>query len=116
MWKFIASNHGCHCLLNFFHSCSAKDTNSESGVQQGDRLGSILFALAINPVLLDLGRLYPSLLITAYADNDILAGPLSVLRAAHDQYSEQMQAFSLRVNSRESAIFVPQWRKLMFTY
>ena len=31
-----------------------------------------------------------------------------MLRAAHDQYSEQMQAIGLRVNSREYVIFVPQ--------
>ena len=110
LWKFIASHYGCHGLLKLFHSGTVTDINSESGVQQGDPLGSTLFALAIHPVLLDLGRLFPSLLITAYADNVIFAGPLSVLRAAYDRYSEQMQAIGLRVNSSESAIFVPQWQ------
>ena len=33
-----------------------------------------------------------------------------MLRDAHDRYSEQMQAIGLRVNSSESAIFVPQWQ------
>ena len=110
LWKFIASHYACHGLLKFFHSGTVTDINSESGVQQGDPLGSTLFALAIHPVLLDLGRSFPSLLITAYADNVIFAGPLSVLRAAYDRYSEQMQAIGLRVNSSESAIFVPQWQ------
>ena len=110
LWKFIASHYGCHGLLKFFHSGTVTDINSESGVQQGDPLGSTLFALAIHPVLLDLGRSFPSLLITAYADNVIFAGPLSVLRDAHDRYSEQMQAICLRVNSCKSAVFVPQWQ------
>ena len=110
LWKFIASHYGCHGLLKLFHSGTVTDINSESGVQQGDPLGSTLFALAIHPVLLDLGRSFPSLLITAYADNVIFAGPLSVLRDAHDRYSEQMQAICLRVNSCKSAVFVPQWQ------
>ena len=77
LWKFIAFHYGCHGLLKFLHSGTATDINSESGAQQGDPLGSTLFALAIHPVLLDLGRSFPSLLITAYADNVIFAGPLS---------------------------------------
>ena len=76
MWKFTASHYSCHCLLKFYHSGSAADIISESAVQQGDPLGGTLFALAIQPVLLDLGILYPTLLIAAYADNVIFAGPL----------------------------------------
>ena len=116
MWKLIASHYCCNCLLDFFHS----NSNSESDAQQDDQLGSTVFALAIHPVLLDLGRLYPSLLITAYAVDVIFAGPVSMLCAAHGRYSEQMQAIGLSVNSCETAIFDPQWqhgrRKLMNTY
>ena len=110
LWKFITFHNACNGLLNFFHSGSATDINSKSGVLQGNPLGSTLFALAIHPILLDLSKLHPSLLITTYADNVIFTGPLSVVRAARDGYSTQMQAIGLRATSSESAIFVPQWQ------
>ena len=54
-WKFIAAHYGCHCLLNFFHNGSLFFivTLQKVGLQQwnwmnqqGDPLGSTLFALA----------------------------------------------------------------------
>ena len=55
-----------------------------------------------------------SLLITAYADNVIFAGPLSVLCAANDRHSEQKQAMGPACQQprdwHESAIFVPEWQ------
>ena len=52
-------------------------------MQQGDPLGSTLFALAIHPVLLEIGRTFPHVLITAYADNVVLSGPVSEVKKAH---------------------------------
>ena len=55
---------------------------SQSGVQQGDPLGSILFALAIHPLLLEVGKKYPTILITAYADNVVTTGLLKKIKEA----------------------------------
>jgi hypothetical protein len=47
--------------------------------------------------------------VSAYADNDVLAGPLSAVEAAHADYCSSMQAVGLTLNPRESHMYLPQW-------
>jgi hypothetical protein len=81
-------------------------------VQQGDPLGSTLFALAIHPVLLEIGRAFPHVLITAYAENVVLSGSLSEAKKAHSMYHSNMSSIGLKINSHESELHIPQWRDL----
>jgi hypothetical protein len=75
-------------------------------------LGSTLFALAIHPVLLEIGQRHPDVLITAYADNVIFTGPLSKITLAHATYCGKMQEIGLEINSMESALYTQQWASL----
>ena len=69
LWKFIETHYGCHGTLMYFHSGTTSLLSSQSGVQQGDPLGSTLFALAIHPLLLHISQDVPNALITAYAES-----------------------------------------------
>ena len=114
LWKFIEAHYGCHGILRYFHSGTTSFLTSQSGVQQGDPLGSTLslFALAIHPLLLQIGQDVPTALITAHADNVIIAGPLSAALQAHKAYHSDhtsMTAADLTINDLESELYVAQW-------
>ena len=85
------------------------DIFSEAGVQQGDPLGSTLFALAIHSTLIKIAEAH-EVLITAYADNVIISGPLSSVLAAQEMYRKEMGAIGLHVNAGESEMYIPEWR------
>ena len=85
-------------------------------MQQGDPLGSFLFALAIHPLLLQIGQDVPNALIkpgNAYADNVIIAGPLSAALQALKAYHTSMAAAGLAINDLESELYVPHWSYLI---
>ena len=77
-------------------------------MQQGDPLGSTLFAAAIHPLILQIGQDVSNALITAYADDAIIAGPLSAALQAHQAYHTSMTAAGLTINDLESELYVPQ--------
>ena len=81
-----------------------------SGVQQGDPLGSVLFALAIHPILQQIGRDCCEVLVAAYADNVTLTGRLSKVRQALERYVSEMINIGLTINPLESQIYIPQWK------
>jgi hypothetical protein len=112
LWPYFAAHYGCHGLLKFYHSGSTTLIESKTGVQQGDPLGSSLFALAIHPILLELGDAFPGVFITAYADNVVMSGPLSLVQKAHEAYCLKMQSVGLSVKAQESQLYIPQWRGL----
>jgi hypothetical protein len=47
--------------------------------------------------------------VSAYADNDVLAGPFSVVEAAHADYCSSMQAVGLKLNPLESHMYITEW-------
>ena len=112
LWPYFAAHYGCHGSLKYYSSGTTSVVKSQSGVQQGDPLGSTLFALGIHPILLNLGHHHPRILVSAYADNVVLAGPLSAVEAAHADYCSSMQAVGLTLNPRESHMYIPEWRGL----
>jgi hypothetical protein len=48
--------------------------------------------------------------VSAYADNVVLAGPLSGVEAAHADYCSSMQVVGLTLNPLESHMYIPHWR------
>ena len=48
----IQVHYGCKGILKYYHEGEVSNILSQSGVQQGDPLGSTLFALATHLILL----------------------------------------------------------------
>ena len=74
LWSHFSAHYDKKGILKFYHSGNVEHVLSECGIQQGDPLGSILFALAFHPLLMQIADIYPDILVTAYADNVALVG------------------------------------------
>ena len=82
---------------------------SSCGVQQGDPLGPLAFALALHPIVERIKREVPSLLINAwYLDDGTLVGHADDLRAALAIVEEDGPARGLRLNRGKSLLYMPE--------
>ena len=78
------------------------------GVQQGDPLGPLGFALALHPIIEKVQEKLPGLLINAwYLDDDTLCGSPRDLQKALDIIEEDGSACGLHLNRAKSLLFVP---------
>ena len=112
LWQHIQGHNGTKEILRLFLQGGIPEILSQSGVQQGGPLGSIHFALAIYPLLLEVGKKYPTMLITAYTDNVVMTGPLDTIKEAFQQYTLAMQTAGLTLKPRDSCTYIPSWRRL----
>jgi len=81
---------------------------SATGVQQGDPLGPILFALAFHRVLRAVSSRHPGLqLVAAYLDDLTIAGTGEECKRALQTVCEEAQFLGLRVNGDKSTAFTP---------
>jgi hypothetical protein len=87
--------------------------SSETGVHQGNPLGSTLFTLALHPVLTELGQ-HHQIIITAYADNVVLSGPLTQVVRAQEDLQHSMTGIGLHLNPTESEMYIPEWSDVPF--
>ena len=109
LWRHLTGHYDTHGILKHYHSGSVEHITSEAGVQQGDPLGSTLFALVIHPILIDIAQHNPDILLTGYADNVVISGPLSKCLAAVEMYHRRMAGHGLNLNPAESEAYVPAW-------
>ena len=109
LWNLVQAHYGVHGLLKYYSGGKVVTLNSESGVHQGDPLGSTLFALALHPIIMKVAEEHPGVLILAYADNVIMIGKISDLRGAVRVYKEYLAAVGLDLNPMESEAYVPAW-------
>lgn len=70
---------------------------SASGQQQGDTLGSILFCLGIQPILIRVREKYPGVLIRAITNDIHLAGPPGDTTAAFIMLRDELAAMHLHL-------------------
>ena len=105
----MQAHYGVHCLLKYYCGGKVVTINSESGVHQGDPLGSTLFALALHPIIMKVAEAHPDVLILAYADNVIMIGKVSDLCGAVHDYKEYLALVGLDLNPMESEAYVPAW-------
>ena len=71
--------------------------SSEAGVHQGDPLASTLVALASHPITIKVAE-DDNVVITAYSDNIIMTGKMSVVRRAAVVCKELMATMNLKLN------------------
>jgi hypothetical protein len=112
MYGHLRAHYGVSGILKYYSRGEVHTIQSESGVQQGDPLGSLLFALGIHPLLLAVGRLHPHIFISAYADNCILTGPLNLVQAAVEDFNINFLRAGLSLNPADSAVYSPSWLHL----
>ena len=72
--------------------------SSEVGVQQGDPLGPLLFALALHPVLLQLGSIPGLDLSFSYLDDLVLAGEQSAVATGITHLKNSAASLGLKLN------------------
>ena len=111
LWGHIQVHYGCKGILKYYHGGEVSNILSQSGVQQGDPLGSTLFALAIHPILLQIASEF-QVAVAAYADNVVFTGRLSEVIRAQDRYSTLIAEVGLQLNPAESQLHVPEWRSM----
>ena len=70
---------------------------SESSVRQS----ILIFALALDPILVDLAEAFPNVQITAYADNVIISGLLTDIKEVNGEFQRETFRAGLGLNTVE---------------
>ena len=78
---------------------------SRDGVRQGDPVGALLFALAIQPVLESAAALHDDCPIVAYADDITLQGSAHAVKYVFRSLSAALTPVRLRVNPARTKVF-----------
>ena len=81
---------------------------SESGVQQGDPLGPVLFCLAIHPLLMRIQEASPALSVNAwYLDDGLAAGQAEDVIRALQTIEHFGPSLGLHLNAKKSEVWSP---------
>jgi hypothetical protein len=78
-----------------------------SGVLQGDPLGGLFFALAMQPVLLKVQEQFPEVGIWAYADDVTMTGRYDEVMAAKAMFTKECSYIGLILNEAKSCLYHP---------
>ena len=101
---WIECCYGCQPLLHFGSHCLL----SCIGVQQGDPLGPLSFALTLQPIVEQIKQEVPNLLINSwYLDDGTLCGSPDDLLAALNIIEREGPSFGLHLNRSKSLLFIP---------
>ena len=83
---------------------------SEVGVQQGDPIGPLLFALALQPVIEQLGNIQGLDLAFSFLDDLVLAGKQEAVAHGINQLQNSAEALDLKLN-RSKCELIPASQK-----
>ena len=83
---------------------------SQQGCRQGDPLGALLFCLAIHPILVDVARKHPQLLIRAYMDDVTIVGEAKETAAAFGEICTEAAKIGLQANRSKCEWFAANQR------
>ena len=101
---WVESIYGVEAVLNLGNST----ISSTAGVHQGDPLASLLFSLALLPVVEDIVRAVPSLKQNSwFLDDGALGGNKNDLQQAIDILSQQGPDRGLHLNASKSMVWCP---------
>ena len=87
--------------------CQQEVILSQQGVQQGDPLGPLFFALAWHPVAEAIQRVCPNTWTSFYLDDGHLVGPLDELVSAMQLLHDQGTALGVLVNLAKCWLWHP---------
>ncbi|CAI5520620.1 unnamed protein product [Closterium sp. Naga37s-1] len=79
--------------------------SSSRRVRQGDPLGPLLFAAAIQPTLLGTAMLQPEVAVVAYADDITIVGPRGAALEAFETITRGLATVGLRCNISKSSVW-----------
>ena len=91
--------------LLFMQGSSPIVISSEEGVHQGDSLGRALFAITIQPVLLNLEKDHLQIHVLAYLDDVFLLGNATDVLCAFHNLKRAFSSISLEITSHKCEIF-----------
>ena len=108
LWQHFVAHYGTTGFLKFYHSGRTYTIDSETGTQQGDPLGGLLFTAPLQPLFTTIADKFPELLICAFADNTVFMGPSSQTLPAADLFHNLLAEANLTLNSLDSNILIGQ--------
>ena len=79
-----------------------------TGVQQGDPLGPLLFALVLHPIIMKIKAQCPNLKLNAwYLDDGLIIGPIAEVRLAYEILQAEGIESSLEMSEEKCELFWP---------
>jgi hypothetical protein len=68
LWSHFQTHYGIPCLLKFYQSGHTHHILSETGTQQGETLGTVLFAASISLIFPRVADSHADILVFAFAN------------------------------------------------
>ena len=82
--------------------CDTHVLKSASGVQQGDTLGPLLFAIALQPIIQSVAAISPTIRQRWFADDGSIVGPFEQIERAIPALTEKLTPIGLQLNRSKS--------------
>jgi len=101
--QYVEMTYGCSAL----QFVGPHVVESTTGVQQGDPLSPLLFALTIQPLVHDIHRDCPEMHQGWYLDDGTFVGPLAVVQHAVQMVVDRAPAFGLSLNPQKCRVWAP---------
>jgi hypothetical protein len=104
IWQYVATTYGCAA----HQYVGPHVVDSTTGVQQGDPLSPLLFALTVQPLLLDLHRESPDVRQGWYLDDGTFVGPVPAAQQAVQLVVDRAPAYGLSLNPQKCRVWSPR--------
>ena len=110
LYPFVRSCYALNPCMTYAVGAQLYKVLSQEGCQQGDPLGSALFALLLQPILARLMRDHPDLpMLVSYLDDTVLLGPPQVVAEAFTTLVRLGgEMAGLQVNPSKCAVWAPR--------